>query len=333
MPDKLDRKVKTALDETRLLVLGIQVLLGFQFQAFFQNGFSQLALHAKALCATGLVLQTLSLGLLIIPSMEHRLVERGSSSKRLVRTASFYTTAGLVPFSLSLGLAGYVVIERHFGTASGISSGVGLALASGFAWFGLEMFHREKAAMPDASVTPLTTKVEQVLTEARVIIPGAQALLGFQFIAMLTTGFDELAQASKIVHAIALGLVAINVILLMTPAALHRLSFDGADSENFLRAASALVIVAPAFLAAGIAAESYVVLGKLTDSKIEPAAYAAASFAVLIFFWYAIPLIVRLTSSRAAGRLQEQSNPSAVSSPDVARDAGQRPRPPRRVSF
>jgi len=39
MAGKLDRKVKMALDETRLLVLGIQVLLGFQFQAFFQTGF------------------------------------------------------------------------------------------------------------------------------------------------------------------------------------------------------------------------------------------------------------------------------------------------------
>jgi len=173
MPDQLDRKVKTALDETRLLVLGIQVLLGFQFQAFFQNGFPQLAPHSKALCAAGLALQTLCLGLLIIPSMEHRLVERGSSSRRLIRGASFYTPAGFVPFSLSLGLAGDVVIERHFGTASGIAFGVGLALAAAFAWFGLEIFHREKAAMPDTSATPLTTKVEQVLTEARVIIPGA----------------------------------------------------------------------------------------------------------------------------------------------------------------
>jgi hypothetical protein len=332
MPDKLDRKVKTALDETRLLVLGTQVLLGFQFQAFFQNGFPQLAPHSKALCATGLALQTLCLGLLIIPSMEHRLVERGSSSRRLIHAASFYTTAGLVPFSLSLGLAGYVVIERHFGTPSGIASGVGLALAAAFAWFGLEIFHREKATMPDANATPLTTKVEQVLTEARVIIPGAQALLGFQFIAMLTTGFDELPQASKIVHAIALGLVAINVILLMTPAALHRLSFDGADSEDFLRAASALVIVAPIFLAAGISAESYVVLGKLTDSKIA-AAYAAACFTVLAFFWYGIPLITRLTRRRAVDRPLEQSDPSPVLSPGVARDAGQRPRPRRRVSL
>jgi Family of unknown function (DUF6328) len=224
--------------------------------------------------------------------MEHRLVEKGSSSKRLLRTASFYTTSGLIPFSLSLGLAGYVVLERHFGMLAGLASGATLTVASGFAWFGLEMFHQEKAVMPASNATPLATKVEQVLTEARVIIPGAQALFGFQFIAMLTTGFDEIPQASKVVHAIALGLVAVNVILLMTPAALHRLSFHGADSETFLRAASAFVSVAPLFLAAGLAAESYVVLGKIADSRVA-AVYAAASFAVLIGFWYALPLMRR----------------------------------------
>jgi hypothetical protein len=302
MSERLDRKVKTALDETRLLILGIQVMLGFQFQAFFQTGFAQLSSASKALCAAGLALQTLSLALLIVPSMEHRLVEMGSSSPRLVRAASFYTTTGLTPFSVSLGLAGYVVIERHFGAAAGITCAAALVLVSAFAWFGVETLHREKNVMPDISKaeTPLATKVEQVLTEARVIIPGAQALFGFQFVAMLTAGFEQLPQASKIVHAIALGLVAVNVVLLMTPAALHRLSFNGEDSEQFLRAASALVIGAPLFLAAGLSAESFVVLGKVTDSKMVAGAYAAASFALLIVFWYAVPLITRWTGT--AGR-------------------------------
>jgi hypothetical protein len=62
------------------------------------------------------------------------------------------------------------------------------------------------------SVTPLDTKVEQMLTEARVIIPGTQALFGFHCIAMLTTGFDRLPSSAKILHTIALCLVALNVI-------------------------------------------------------------------------------------------------------------------------
>ena len=69
----------------------------------------------------------------------------------------------------------------------------------------------------------LKSKIEQMLTEARVIIPGAQALLGFQLIAVLTKAFNELPSAFKYVHCVALSAVTLSVILLMTPAALHRI--------------------------------------------------------------------------------------------------------------
>jgi hypothetical protein len=46
----------------------------------------------------------------------------------------------------------------------------------------------------EASRTPLATRIDQLLTEARLIISGAQALFGFQFVAMLTTGFERLPQ-------------------------------------------------------------------------------------------------------------------------------------------
>lgn len=293
--DQLDRTVKTALNETRLLILGVQVLLGFQFQSFFQDGFSNLSQSSQWLCILGLALLVISIGLLIAPSMEHRMVEVGQSSERLVRATSFLTGLGLVPLTVSLGLASYVVVERHFGLTIGILGATLLTLIAAFAWFGLEMWVGPHTARSSRarSETPLSTKVEQVLTEARVIIPGAQALFGFQFIAMLTTGFDQLPETAKIVHAAALFLIAINVILLMTPASLHRLSFDGENSEAFLRMAAGFVIAAPFFLAAGIAAENYVVLQKISSSDVVAFAAAIASFCVLIGFWYVLPLGLR----------------------------------------
>jgi hypothetical protein len=69
-----------------------------------------------------------------------------------------------------------------------------------------------------------------MLTEARVIIPGCQALLGFQLIAMPTPAFDELPLDAKIMQAAGLCCVTVATILLMTPAALHRLSFGRNDS-------------------------------------------------------------------------------------------------------
>lgn len=50
---------------------------------------------------------------------------------------------------------------------------------------------------------------------------------------MLTAGFGELPQTAKIVHAMALEFVALNVILLITLAALHRLSSTGRTPKSF----------------------------------------------------------------------------------------------------
>ena len=295
MARELDRKLKTALDETRLLVLGAQVLLGFEFQAFFQDGFSELGPLSKALCLAGLGSIILAVACLVLPSMEHRLVEKGHSSTRLIDATSACAALGLAFLALTLTLSGYVVIDRHFGPAAGVAGGVMFGALAAFAWFGFQLLiglAAERKPM-ERSHTPLGTRIEQLLTEARLIIPGAQALLGFQFVAMLTNGFDRLPQTSKIVHVVALALIAINVMLLMMPAALHRLSYGGEDSESFLRIGSALVIAAPLFLAAGIGAESWVVLQKVIDDALWSAAGAAAAFLALVTCWYAIPLLLR----------------------------------------
>ena len=65
--------------------------------------------------------------------------------------------------------------------------------------------------MKNAS-TPLDVRVEQMLTEARVMLPGAQALLGFQLAIPLTQGFEGLPEISKIVHTLALCCVALLAI-------------------------------------------------------------------------------------------------------------------------
>ena len=67
------------------------------------------------------------------------------------------------------------------------------------------------------------------------IIPGGQALLGFQFIATLTKAFAELPYAAQISHLAGLCAVALAVTLLMTPAALHLIAFDGEDSARFYK--------------------------------------------------------------------------------------------------
>jgi hypothetical protein len=56
--------------------------------------------------------------------MQHRLIERGDASQRLLRTTTRFAAASLAPLALSLAVATYVVIGRHYGMTAGILSGL-----------------------------------------------------------------------------------------------------------------------------------------------------------------------------------------------------------------
>jgi hypothetical protein len=300
MSEKLDRKLKLALDETRLLILGVQIVLGFEFQGIFQDAFESLPASAKGISLVSLCLIVLSVILLIAPSMQHRMVERGQTTPRLIAVTNKLAGLALLPLTAGLALSTYIVTDRIFGSslAAGVSAFLGVAAT--FFWFGLELIigHRnnEDEEMTH-SPTPIKTKIEQLLTEARLIIPGGQALFGFQLVAMLTSGFDRLPDSAKLFHTIALCLVGMNIILMMTPAALHRLSFGGEDSAEFLRLGSAFVIAGPVFLAAGISAEFYVVFMKSFSAAPLAISGSVGAFLVAAGFWYAWPLALVARSS------------------------------------
>jgi hypothetical protein len=304
----LQNKLKTALNETRLLILGGQILLGFQFHGVFQESFKELSPLARGLDGAALVLMVTTLGLLIAPSMQHRIVEEGRTTERIFRATGTMAGAALLPFAISLGIDHYAVFERLFGPAAGYIAGMVFLLIALLFWYGLEYALKRAKELPMSKSkteehTPLSTKIEEMLTEARVVLPGAQALLGFQLAVTFTRAFEELPSASKLVHAAALVLVALAVILLMAPAAFHRIAFGGDDSEDFHRIGSWFIVAATVPLAAGIAGDVYVALGKIAETPIVGIAAAFAVMIVLVWLWYAQPyLLRRKLAARQAAR-------------------------------
>jgi hypothetical protein len=132
-----------------------------------------------------------------------------------------------------------------------------------------------------------------MLTEARVILPGSQALPGFQFAIVLTQAFDKLPPALKMVHGGALLLVALSIVLLMAPAAYHRIVYKGEDSEEFHRIGSRFVTHATIPLALGLGADVLVVGTKIIGSELGAALAGIAVLALLIGFWHGLPLLAR----------------------------------------
>jgi hypothetical protein len=288
----IDSRLKTALDESRLLILGAQVLFGFQFEAVFQELFPDISAPGRIVHCAGLVMLLISIGLLIAPSLFHQIIFDGESRPGAITTATVLAGASLLPLTIGLGAAAYVIFEHLFSRAVGIAAGAAFTAISLGLLYGLGYALRRKAGQPmqeARSQTSLKSKIEQLLTEARVIIPGGQALLGFQLIATLTKAFSELPPTLKYVHAAGLCAVALSVVLLMTPAAVHRIGFRGEDDPAFFRIGSRLVIAASVPLAIGIAADVAVVFFKVTESAMSASIAGTAALCALLAFWLAYP--------------------------------------------
>jgi hypothetical protein len=290
---ELERRLKTALDESRLLIMGAQVLFGFQFHGVFQERFADLPAPLKLLQLAGLLLMLLALALLIAPSLHHQIIYGGESRQRVVRSATFYSGLSILPLTLGLGVSMGIVFAFVIGTRAGFVSGIGYTLmALGLLYglgFGLKRARGEASMPKEEKETSLKTKIEQMLTEARVVIPGAQALLGFQFVATLTNAFAELPDAVKLVHLAALSAVALTAVLLMTPAAIHRLAYQGEDNETFFVLGSRLVVAAALPLAVGIAADVFVVFFKVMGTPAAGLMAGLTAFLVMTGLWLIYP--------------------------------------------
>ena len=85
---KLEKTIHVAFDELRMQTLGVQVLFGFQFQSVFQERFASASDTANVASFFGLACIVGTLGLLLAAPCQHRLVERGLPSHRILRVAS-----------------------------------------------------------------------------------------------------------------------------------------------------------------------------------------------------------------------------------------------------
>lgn len=301
----LDKKVKDALDESRILVLGGEILLGFQFQAPFREGFDALDRHARSLSGIALLLMVLALALLIAPAARHRIAEFGMDSEAIVDFTGAMTSLALTPVALSLAIAFFIAGERLAGAGVGTAMSVGAALVAALLWYGLGFANRgkgereRKMRRQDCGQTELSKRVAHMLTEARVVLPGGQALLGFQLAIVLTEAFEKLPASLKLVHGASLALVGLAVVLLITPAAYHRIVYRGEDTEDFHRVGSILVTAAMAPLGLGIAGDVHVVMVQISDSV--PVGIVAAGLALAVFaaLWFVWPAIARRRRSGA----------------------------------
>ncbi len=71
----------------------------------------------------------------------------------------------------------------------------------------------------ESETLTLKDQVEEGLQEIRVVLPGTQALLGFQFATFFTATFENLTYYLKYIHLASLGFITASIIVLMSAVA------------------------------------------------------------------------------------------------------------------
>src|SRR5579863_6914022 len=139
---KLESVLKTSLDELRMQMLGSQVLFGFQFQGLFQDNFDALPSAGRSADGFALALMIITLGLIVAVPCQHRIVDHGDSTPRILRVSASFANYALAPLAAAIACDVYVATVRTAGNARSVAlAGAAFVLALG-AWYAVGMAMR-----------------------------------------------------------------------------------------------------------------------------------------------------------------------------------------------
>jgi multisubunit Na+/H+ antiporter MnhG subunit len=123
------------------------------------------------------------------------------------------------------------------------------------------------------------------------VLPGIQALFGFQLISVFNQGFkDSLSATEQILHLFALLLIAAAAALVMAPAAYHRQAHHQV-SNHFIKISNRYLATAMWPLAVGVCLDIYLISRMITESVSASLTVAFVTFAFYAWNWFIFPRV------------------------------------------
>ena len=137
--ERLDRELMELLQELRVMLPGVQVLLAFLLTAPFQQRFASLPGSLRNAFFAAIVCATLATVLLIAPSAHHRLRWRAGEKERILRIGNQMALWGTVFLAAAIVLALYVVTNVLFTSELALATAVAAVLVFVGIWYVLPM--------------------------------------------------------------------------------------------------------------------------------------------------------------------------------------------------
>lgn len=162
---------------------------------------------------------------------------------------------------------------------------------------------KEDQSRDDLDKEELDKRAQNAIEEARMVLPGIQALFGFQLIAVFNQRFPEIPAGQQLLHYCALLLVGAAIGLIMAPAAYHRIAEQHSVSRFFIQLASFMIAVSMLPLLTALCFEIYILGHLVLDNDQASFWIAVAMAAFLAALWYVMPFTARaIVSHRRADK-------------------------------
>lgn len=124
--------------EARMLLPGVQTILGFQLMAVFNQRFEQFSLGEQLTHYGAFLLMAVTMALMMAPAAYHRQVECDRVSGRFIVLSTRLLTLSMVPFIVAMCLDTYLIgrLITHERTM-GLIAAVGIFFILTGLWFAL----------------------------------------------------------------------------------------------------------------------------------------------------------------------------------------------------
>jgi hypothetical protein len=134
---------------------------------------------------------------------------------------------------------------------------------------------------------------DQVLQGIRIVLPGTQALMGFQFVAFFNPVFQNLSVDLKDIHFVALILTILCSIFLIAPVAFQQIGEDGSVTQRFLSYTRKMLSAAMLLLLLAMVGDIYVAARATGINAAVAFGVAGALFFTGAMLWFVYALMRR----------------------------------------
>jgi amino acid transporter len=137
--ERADRELIELLNELRVVLPGVTVLLAFLLAVPFANGWTRVTGFQRDVFVVAFLSTAVSVALLTAPSSYHRLRFRHGNKERIVRIGNRLTIAGIVASAVSLLAVVVLVMDSVVSKGAAIAAAAALFAVIAVLWYGLAL--------------------------------------------------------------------------------------------------------------------------------------------------------------------------------------------------